>query len=104
MERIKYLKPKKNYQLPKTSGVYIFKKGRQILYIGKAGNIKERVKNHFQQATFRDNLFINQMEKVGFIKTNSEIEALILEANLIKMCQPKYNVVWRDDKNYFLSE
>jgi len=98
-------------QLPKNPGVYAFlarrslgeggKKGAFLLYIGKAANIKERVKNHFQQSAFRDNLFVNQVAKIGYIKTNSEIEALILEANLIKKYQPKYNIVWRDDKNYF---
>jgi len=87
--------------LPKTAGVYIFKQKKDILYIGKAINIKNRVKNHFRQPNYRDNLFINQVNKVGFLKTNSEIEALILEANLIKKYQPKYNVMWRDDKNYF---
>ena len=74
------------------------------------------MKNHFSQSSYRDNLFINsraaakrreermffdQAKKIGFIKTDSEIWALILEANLIKKYQPKYNVVWRDDKNYF---
>jgi len=80
----------------------------RFLYIGKASNIKERVKNHFQsirpgsgQAGYRDGLFISQVSKIGFIKTDSEIEALLLEANLIKKYQPKYNVMWRDDKNYF---
>jgi len=88
-------------QLPKSSGVYVFKKDRGFLYIGKASNLKERVKNHFSQPAYRDGLFINQVSKVGFLKTDSEIEALILEANLIKKYQPKYNVIWRDDKNYF---
>jgi len=46
-------------------------------------------------------LFIDKISKIGFIETNSEIEALILEASLIKKYQPKFNVVWRDDKNYF---
>lgn len=88
-------------QLPKNSGVYAFKKDREFLYIGKASNLKERVKNHFQQPAYRDGLFINQVSKVGFLKTDSEIDALILEANLIKKYQPRYNVIWRDDKNYF---
>ncbi len=101
MERFKFLSREKIEKLPKNSGVYCFKNGREILYIGKATNIRERVKQHLQQPAYRDNLFIKQISKVGFIKTDSEIKALILEANLIKKYQPKYNVIWRDDKNYF---
>ena len=101
MEKFKYLKIKEINKLPTTAGVYAFKKGGKLLYIGKAANIRERVKNHFQQPAYRDNLFISQVSKIGYIKTDSEIEALILEANLIKKYQPKYNVLWRDDKNYF---
>jgi len=100
MEKFKYLTKDKFSQLPKSSGVYVFK-NKCFLYIGKATNIKERVKNHFKRSSYRDGLFISQIEKIGYIKTDSEIEALILEANLIKKHQPKYNIVWRDDKNYF---
>ncbi len=92
---------KKVSSLPKTPGVYLFKKGREILYIGKATNIRDRVKNHFQQPGFRDRLFIQDVKKIGCLKTGSEIEALILEANLIKKEQPRFNILWRDDKNYF---
>jgi len=117
--RFRFIEKTKIPQLPKSPGVYAFKKGVELLYVGKAANIRERVKNHFQQPDYRDNLFINQVEKIGYIKTNSEfaessvhltshpasqgstIEALILEANLIKKYQPKYNIAWRDDKNYF---
>ena len=98
------LKLNKIENLPKTAGVYCFKDGKKILYIGKATNIKERVKNHFHQPNFRDNFFIDVVSKVGYIKTDSEIGALILEAKLIKKFQPKYNVLWRDDKNYFYVE
>lgn len=101
MDKLKFFKKEKIEKLPKKPGVYIFKKGKEFLYIGKAANIKERVKNHFLQPTYRDNLFINQVSKIDYFKTNSEIEALILEANLIKKYRPKYNIVWRDDKNYF---
>jgi len=119
MEKFKYLKTKEINKLPKTPGVYTFKKGGKILYIGKAANIRERVKNHFGQPGYRDNSFLDKVERIGYIKTNSEfaepsahltshpasqgstIEAMILEANLIKKYQPKYNIVWRDDKNYF---
>ncbi len=79
--------------LPKTAGVYCFRDEKKILYIGKATNIRERTKQH------KD--LLSLAKQIGFIKTNSEIEALILEANLIKKYRPKYNIVWKDDKNYF---
>jgi excinuclease ABC subunit C len=101
MEKFKFIIREKIHRLPKKSGVYCFKAERQFLYIGKATNIRERVKNHIQQPSFRDNLFIKKASKIGYLKTDSEIEALILEANLIKKYQPKYNIFWRDDKNYF---
>ena len=124
MEKIQYITKKNFNDLPKTAGVYLFYSSSQILpkrkpqenakwrkgktwedkeliYIGKAINIKDRVKNHFQQPSYRDNLFIDKVTKIDFIETNSEIEALVLEANLIKKHLPKFNVVWRDDKNYF---
>lgn len=119
MSEFRFIPKNKIKNLPKNPGVYCFKKGREILYIGKATNIRERVKNHFQQPGYRDYLFLDKVRKIGYIKTDSEfaepsahltshpasqgstIEALILEANLIKKYQPKYNVIWRDDKNYF---
>ena len=87
--------------LPKTAGVYLFWDNKEPIYIGKAINIKDRVKNHFFQPTYKDDLYIKKVSKIGFIETRSEIEALILEASLIKKHQPKFNSVWRDDKNYF---
>ena len=101
MDKIKFIKDKHFDRLPKTSGVYFFYSGKELIYIGKAINIKNRVKNHFQQPSYRDNLFVDKVNKIGFLETNSEIEALVLEAGLIKKHQPKFNVVWRDDKNYF---
>jgi len=99
MEKFKFLSKSKVSQLPKSPGVYTFKKGAKLLYIGKATNLRERVKQHFKQPR---RLF-NQLQGllIGYIETDSEIEALILEANLIKKYKPKYNIVWRDDKNYF---
>jgi len=107
MKKFKFLKRGKVSQLPKSPGVYALKNGEEFLYIGKATNIRERVKNHFQRPTvmWEKSILLRQgfggQRKIGSIKTDSEIEALILEANLIKKYQPKYNVVWRDDKNYF---
>lgn len=91
MENFRFLPINKVSKLPKTPGVYAFKKNKELLYIGKAINIKARVKNHS----------LDQIKKVGYIKTDSEIEALILEARLIKRYRPKNNIVWKDDKNYF---
>src|SRR5205814_10104684 len=109
MESLKTTNKDEMSNLPKTSGVYLFYEGNpsqssgrgNLIYIGKAINIKDRVKNHFQQPSYRDNLFISKVVKVGFRETHSEIEALVLEANLIKKYQPRFNVVWRDDKNYY---
>ena len=101
MDRFKIVTKKRINELPKTSGVYSFYEKNKTIYIGKAINIKDRVKNHFQQPSYRDNLFIEKVSKIGYFKTDSEIEALILEASLIKKYQPRFNVIWRDDKNYF---
>lgn len=101
MEKFKFSNKDKINQLPRTPGVYCFGDKRGILYIGKASNLRERVKNHFLQSTYRDNLFIALVEKIGLIETQSEIEALLLESRLIKQHQPRYNVTWKDDKNYF---
>jgi excinuclease ABC subunit C len=101
MEKFRFILRKNVNRLPKSSGVYCFKNKKEVLYIGKAADIKERVKNHFQQPSYKDYLFLDKVEKIGYIKTNSEIEALILEKNLIKEIKPKFNVLWRDDKNYF---
>ena len=94
-------------RLPKSPGIYAFKKGTKFLYIGKAANIKERVKNHFHPVKYREAVILpkaklfNRVKQIGYFKTDSDIEALILEAKLIKKYKPKYNIVWRDDKNYF---
>jgi len=99
-EKFKFLLKKNINKLPKKAGVYCFK-NEEIFYIGKASNIKERVKNHFQNPSFKDYLFLEKVKKIGYIETGSQIEALILEAKLIKKIKPKFNVFWKDDKNYF---
>jgi len=88
-------------KVPKTTGVYALKTKREILYIGKASDLRDRVKSHLQKSTYRDNLFIDQVSHIGYIETESDIDALLLESKLIKKQQPKYNVMWRDDKKYF---
>jgi len=101
MEKFRYLQKTKLNNLPKAPGVYALSSLKTILYIGKATNIKERVRNHFTQTNYKDNLFMQNVTRVGYIKTNSDIDALLLESQLIKKQQPKYNVMWKDDKQYF---
>ena len=81
MERFRFIKNKNFNDLPKTSGVYSFYEKNEVIYIGKAINIQSRVKNHFQQPSYRDDLFIDKVKRIGFFETGSEIEALVLEAN-----------------------
>jgi len=100
--KLEYLKSSQLNLLPEQPGTYIFYAAKKSpLYIGKATNLRERVKNHFQQPTYKDNLFINKVKKIGFIPLESDIEALILESQLIKKYQPKFNILFRDDKKYF---
>jgi excinuclease ABC subunit C len=107
MDKFKIINVKNIESLPKNAGVYAFytkndKRSELLLiYIGKAINIKNRVKNHFSSPTYKDSAYMNQIEKIGFIETGNEIQALILEAKAIKKNQPKFNQIWRDDKNYF---
>lgn len=101
MSKFHYLGRENTAATPKAPGVYALNTDRQILYIGKAANLRERIKNHFQKTSWRDSLFIDQVTRVGYIETNSEIEALLLESKLIKQHKPKYNVMWKDDKGYF---
>ncbi|MBI2041513.1 MAG: GIY-YIG nuclease family protein [Candidatus Nealsonbacteria bacterium] len=95
MKKFKYLTKDKISDLPETPGVYAFMKGRDFLYIGKAVNLKNRVKNHQGERA------LGLAEFMGYIETKSETDALILENELIKKYQPKYNTQWKDDKNYF---
>lgn len=101
MENIQFLNKKEVSQLPHTPGVYAFQSREKLLYVGKATDIQQRVKSHFQKSNYRDNLFVEKVQKVGFIKTRSDIEALLLESQLIKKYNPKYNIMWRDDKRFF---
>lgn len=102
MANFKFLKSSQIEKLPQSPGVYSFRdKAEKFLYIGKATNLKRRVRNHFQKPGFKENLWLNKTKEIGYKETASEIEALILESNLIKKYQPQYNIVWRDDKNYF---
>jgi len=87
--------------IPSSPGVYIFKKGEKYLYIGKAKNLRARIKTHKIQSKInkKESLIFNQASKIEWITTYSDFNATLLEANLIREKQPKYNVRWRDDKS-----
>jgi excinuclease ABC subunit C len=87
-------------KIPEKTGVYIFKE-KKPFYIGKAVNLRKRVRSHFYSHSPKNEIFKEKTKKISFIETESEIEALILESKLIKKHKPKYNIIWRDDKNYF---
>jgi excinuclease ABC subunit C len=91
-------------QLPKTAGVYEMRnENDETLYVGKAKNLKSRVKSYFLESANHSPRIQKLVEKVHHIEwtqTSSEVEALILETNLIKEKNPKFNILMRDDKNF----
>jgi excinuclease ABC subunit C len=90
--------------LPNQPGVYLFKDAAgEILYIGKAASLADRVRSYFLKGADhspKTRLLVGQIADLETIVTRSELEALILESNLIKRHRPKLNVVLRDDKQY----
>ncbi len=89
---------------PSSPGIYIFKDDKErVLYIGKAKNLKNRLRSYFQPSARLDPRrasMVRKVKNISFIVTHTELEALALEANLIKQHRPRYNVLLRDDKNY----
>ena len=95
----------KKYSLPDEAGVYIFKKGPKILYIGKATSLRDRVRSYFaadlvQGRGERIVAMVAAATSVAHQTTDSILEALILEATLIKKHQPPYNVDEKDNKSW----
>ncbi|MCX7832303.1 MAG: excinuclease ABC subunit UvrC [Actinobacteria bacterium] len=89
-------------KLPDLPGVYIFKDSSdRVIYVGKAKSVKKRVKNHFlRPVDQKHENMLSKISEIDHIVTNNEVEALLLEYNLIKRYKPKYNVLYRDDKSY----
>lgn len=91
-------------QLPAQPGVYLMKdKNGQVIYVGKAISLKNRVRQYFQSSKNHSSKVVSMVKHIKsfeYIITDSELEALILECNLIKQYRPKYNVLLRDDKTY----
>jgi excinuclease ABC subunit C len=90
---------------PTAPGVYIMRGGdKTVLYVGKAKDLRKRVRSYFkasQDSRYHIRFLMQKVEEIGFIVTDTEKEALILENTLIKQYHPKYNINLRDDKTYF---
>ena len=91
-------------KLPDQPGVYIMHDSRDaIIYIGKAVSLRKRVHQYFQPSHdegIKKAQMVKQIARFEYIVTDSELEALVLECNLIKEHRPKYNTMLRDDKTY----
>ena len=85
----------------KNPGVYIFYKDRNPLYVGKASNLKNRLKSYLKITDIKTKSLNKEANRLETITLRSNIEALIVESQLIKKLKPKYNILFRDDKNYF---
>ncbi len=90
--------------MPKKPGVYILKAaGEKILYVGKAKDLRARMGSYFRKSAgldARKAAMVSGVKDFSYIVTDNELEALALEANLIKRHRPRFNVILRDDKNY----
>ncbi|MFA5576035.1 MAG: excinuclease ABC subunit UvrC [Tissierellaceae bacterium] len=91
-------------KLPDKPGVYIMKdKSEEIIYVGKSISLRKRVRQYFQSSKNNPpkvNAMVKNISEFEYIIVNNEVEALILEANLIKKHKPRYNILLRDDKQY----
>ena len=91
-------------QIPKSPGVYFFRDGRgEIIYIGKAKVLKNRVRSYFNSPKGKDpktQVMVKNIADLEWLVVRSEVEAMLTEANLIKEYKPRYNVFLKDDKTF----
>src|SRR5690606_13922864 len=101
---IMFFDVKRLTNFPKKSGVYLMKNSRgEILYIGKARNLQQRVRQYFAKVGDSRAMIpflISQVSEIETIVVSSEKEAFLLENTLIKKHKPKYNILLKDDKSY----
>lgn len=89
--------------VPTLPGCYIYYNAdNEVIYVGKAKNLKRRVYSYFHKKhdSVKVTVLVSQIERMEYIITDSEVEALILESHLIKKYKPKYNILLKDDKKY----
>src|SRR3954452_17815807 len=90
--------------LPVSPGVYLHKdEAGKIIYVGKAKNLRNRVRSYFQSGRGQDpktRQLVRRITDLEFIVTDNEVEALVLESNLMKQYKPRYNILLKDDKQY----
>jgi excinuclease ABC subunit C len=91
-------------QVPDRPGVYVYKDAKAaVIYVGKAASLRSRVRSYFQDAGARDpktDALVQQIRDLDYIVTDNELEAMMLEANLVRRHRPRYNIILRDDKHY----
>jgi excinuclease ABC subunit C len=91
-------------EIPERPGVYLHKNATgEVIYVGKARNLRNRVTTYVVGRGARDAktmTLVHEIESIDFVTTNNELEAILLENNLIKAHQPRYNILLRDDKSY----
>jgi excinuclease ABC subunit C len=90
--------------IPPRTGVYLMKDEKgAVIYVGKAKNLRSRIRNYFQGTDTRAMVpfLVSRVRDLDFVVTNTEKEAFLLENTLIKEHRPRYNVIFRDDKTYF---
>jgi len=91
-------------RVPDRPGVYVYRDAKaQVLYVGKAASLRSRVRSYFQDARPHDaktDAMVRQVADLEYIVTDNELEALMLEANLVRRHRPRYNIILRDDKHY----
>jgi excinuclease ABC subunit C len=90
--------------VPSKPGIYLFKSAKErVLYVGKAKNLRSRLRSYFHDSSGLDARKASMMREVrdfSYIVTGNELEAFVLEANLIKQFKPRFNIILKDDKNY----
>lgn len=91
-------------KLPKTPGVYFHKdKSGEIIYIGKAANLRNRVRQYFQKSRLRDpktDALVSEIADTDWTEVETELDALFLEAEMVRRYMPRYNILLRDDKSF----